>query len=183
MFDPPYSRYGPMRNAGDRSAGQVRAPFSFVSRCMDPCFRALMIYVGGQNGVGAEGKVVRPTVGEQARQALRNLAAVLESEGGEPGEHRALVHRRGGRSRAGRGFRRLPAGMEAARPAVGHHGPRRRRPRPRVPRRDRRYCIVVGVLMAAWWGNDLRLGAWNRATGRTASWRCTWRQSSSPQGC
>ena len=24
------------------------------------------------------------------------------------------------------------------------------------------YCIVVGVLMAAWWTNDLRLGAWNR---------------------
>ena len=25
-----------------------------------------------------------------------------------------------------------------------------------------RYCIAVGVLMAAWWANDLRLGAWNR---------------------
>jgi hypothetical protein len=24
------------------------------------------------------------------------------------------------------------------------------------------YCIVVGVLMAAWWANDLLLGAWNR---------------------
>ncbi|GAA3469219.1 RidA family protein [Nonomuraea roseola] len=39
------------------------------------------IYVGGQNGVGADGKVVGPTVGEQARQAFRNLAAILESEG------------------------------------------------------------------------------------------------------
>ena len=39
------------------------------------------IYVGGQNGVGADGKVVGPTVGEQASQALRNLATILESEG------------------------------------------------------------------------------------------------------
>jgi enamine deaminase RidA (YjgF/YER057c/UK114 family) len=52
-----------------------------MSQCMDPCSRALMIHVGGQNGVGADGKVVRPTVGEQARQALRHLATVLESEG------------------------------------------------------------------------------------------------------
>jgi enamine deaminase RidA (YjgF/YER057c/UK114 family) len=39
------------------------------------------IYVGGQNGVDADGKVVGPTVGEQARQAFRNLATILESEG------------------------------------------------------------------------------------------------------
>jgi enamine deaminase RidA (YjgF/YER057c/UK114 family) len=39
------------------------------------------IYVGGQNGVDADGKVVGPTVAEQASQALRNLATVLESEG------------------------------------------------------------------------------------------------------
>lgn len=24
------------------------------------------------------------------------------------------------------------------------------------------YCILVGLLMVAWWANDLRLGAWNR---------------------
>lgn len=24
------------------------------------------------------------------------------------------------------------------------------------------YCIVVGVLLAGWWANDLRRGAWNR---------------------
>ncbi|WP_433440719.1 RidA family protein [Nonomuraea sp. CA-141351] len=42
---------------------------------------AKTIYVGGQNGVGADGKVVGPTVGEQARQAFRNLATILESEG------------------------------------------------------------------------------------------------------
>ena len=42
---------------------------------------AKTIYIGGQNGVGADGKVVGPTVGEQAVQALRNLATILESEG------------------------------------------------------------------------------------------------------
>jgi enamine deaminase RidA (YjgF/YER057c/UK114 family) len=39
------------------------------------------IYIGGQNGVDADGKVVGPTVGEQATQALRNLATILSSEG------------------------------------------------------------------------------------------------------
>ena len=39
------------------------------------------IYIGGQNGVDADGKVVGPTVGEQSGQAFRNLATILESEG------------------------------------------------------------------------------------------------------
>jgi enamine deaminase RidA (YjgF/YER057c/UK114 family) len=39
------------------------------------------IYIGGQNGVDADGRVVGPTVGEQARRAFRNLATILESEG------------------------------------------------------------------------------------------------------
>jgi enamine deaminase RidA (YjgF/YER057c/UK114 family) len=39
------------------------------------------IYIGGQNGVDAHGKVVGPTLGEQAVQAFRNLATILESEG------------------------------------------------------------------------------------------------------
>jgi enamine deaminase RidA (YjgF/YER057c/UK114 family) len=39
------------------------------------------IYVGGQNGVDADGKIVGPTVGEQTGQALRNLVTILESEG------------------------------------------------------------------------------------------------------
>ena len=43
---------------------------------------AKTIYVSGQNGVDAGGKVVGPTVGEQTVQALRNLATILESEGG-----------------------------------------------------------------------------------------------------
>lgn len=42
---------------------------------------AKTIYVGGQNGVDADGKVIGSTVGEQASQALRNLATILESEG------------------------------------------------------------------------------------------------------
>ncbi|MFC4112051.1 RidA family protein [Nonomuraea zeae] len=42
---------------------------------------AKTIYIGGQNGVGSDGKVVGPTVGEQARQVFRNLTTILESEG------------------------------------------------------------------------------------------------------
>jgi enamine deaminase RidA (YjgF/YER057c/UK114 family) len=42
---------------------------------------AKTIYIGGQNGVDADGKVVGPTMGEQAVQAFRNLQAILESEG------------------------------------------------------------------------------------------------------
>ena len=41
---------------------------------------AKTIYIGGQNGVGPDGKIVGPTVGEQTSQALRNLATILESE-------------------------------------------------------------------------------------------------------
>lgn len=43
---------------------------------------AKTIYLGGQNGVDADGGIVGPTVGEQALQAFRNLATILESEGG-----------------------------------------------------------------------------------------------------
>jgi enamine deaminase RidA (YjgF/YER057c/UK114 family) len=39
------------------------------------------IYIGGQNGVDADGKIVGPTLREQATQAFRNLATILESEG------------------------------------------------------------------------------------------------------
>jgi enamine deaminase RidA (YjgF/YER057c/UK114 family) len=39
------------------------------------------IYIGGQNGVDADGKVVGPTLKEQAAQAFRNLATILASEG------------------------------------------------------------------------------------------------------
>jgi enamine deaminase RidA (YjgF/YER057c/UK114 family) len=42
---------------------------------------ARTIYVGGQNGVGPDGRVVGPGVGEQAAQALANLQTVLRSEG------------------------------------------------------------------------------------------------------
>jgi enamine deaminase RidA (YjgF/YER057c/UK114 family) len=42
---------------------------------------AKTIYIGGQNGVDAHGKVVGSTVGEQATQVFRNLATILKSEG------------------------------------------------------------------------------------------------------
>ena len=44
------------------------------------------IYIGGQNGVDAEGKVVGPSVGEQSEQAFRNLRTILESEGATLGD-------------------------------------------------------------------------------------------------
>jgi enamine deaminase RidA (YjgF/YER057c/UK114 family) len=42
---------------------------------------ARTIYVGGQNGVDADGKVVGSTVGEQSLRALRNIETILRSEG------------------------------------------------------------------------------------------------------
>jgi len=42
---------------------------------------AKTIYIGGQNGVDATGKVVGDTLREQAGQAFRNLATILQSEG------------------------------------------------------------------------------------------------------
>jgi enamine deaminase RidA (YjgF/YER057c/UK114 family) len=60
-------------------AGLSRSPaFSQAVVVEQP---AKTIYIGGQNGVDANGKVVGPTVGEQTGQALRNLATILESEG------------------------------------------------------------------------------------------------------
>jgi enamine deaminase RidA (YjgF/YER057c/UK114 family) len=42
---------------------------------------AKTIYIGGQNGVDADGRLVGSTVGEQAAQVFRNLATILASEG------------------------------------------------------------------------------------------------------
>ena len=39
------------------------------------------IYIGGQNGVDADGKLVGPTLAEQSSQTFRNLATILQSEG------------------------------------------------------------------------------------------------------
>jgi enamine deaminase RidA (YjgF/YER057c/UK114 family) len=39
------------------------------------------IYVGGQNGVGPDGTVVGPGLGEQTRQAFANLRVCLEAAG------------------------------------------------------------------------------------------------------
>lgn len=41
------------------------------------------VYVGGQNGVGPDGRVVGPGMPEQARQALANLRTCLEAAGTE----------------------------------------------------------------------------------------------------
>jgi enamine deaminase RidA (YjgF/YER057c/UK114 family) len=50
---------------------------------------AKTIYIGGQNGVDADGKIVGPAVREQSGQAFRNLATILESEGATLGN---IVH-------------------------------------------------------------------------------------------
>jgi 2-iminobutanoate/2-iminopropanoate deaminase len=42
---------------------------------------ARILYVGGQNGVGPDGKVVGDTLKEQTEQALRNVLAVLAEAG------------------------------------------------------------------------------------------------------
>jgi hypothetical protein len=41
VFDPPYSRYSPMRGREDGAAGSVSAPFSFMHRVMGLCARAV----------------------------------------------------------------------------------------------------------------------------------------------
>lgn len=42
---------------------------------------ARIVYVGGQNGVNREGKVVGGDIGSQAEQAYKNLIAALEAAG------------------------------------------------------------------------------------------------------
>ena len=42
---------------------------------------ARILYVGGQNGVDADGKVVGNSIGPQTEQALRNVIAVLAEAG------------------------------------------------------------------------------------------------------
>jgi enamine deaminase RidA (YjgF/YER057c/UK114 family) len=69
----------PMSTRHINPAGLHRSPaFSQAVVVEQP---AKTIYIGGQNGVDADGKVVGPTVGEQTTQALCNLATILESEG------------------------------------------------------------------------------------------------------
>ena len=45
---------------------------------------ARTIYIGGQNGVGPDGLVVGPTLGEQTRQILRNVRVILDAAGATP---------------------------------------------------------------------------------------------------
>ncbi|NUR29431.1 MAG: RidA family protein, partial [Catenulispora sp.] len=62
-----------------RPAGLVNSPaFSHVA--VIPA-GAATVYVGGQNGVDAEGKLVSGEVGEQAGRALDNAATALAAVG------------------------------------------------------------------------------------------------------
>lgn len=42
IYDPPYSRYSPMRGREDGAAGKVAAPFKFMHQTMALCARAVM---------------------------------------------------------------------------------------------------------------------------------------------
>jgi adenine-specific DNA-methyltransferase len=42
IYDPPYSRYSPMRGREDGAAGKVAAPFKFMHQTMSLCARAVM---------------------------------------------------------------------------------------------------------------------------------------------
>jgi enamine deaminase RidA (YjgF/YER057c/UK114 family) len=42
---------------------------------------AALVFVGGQNGVGADGQVVGPDIGSQTKQAIQNVVAALEAAG------------------------------------------------------------------------------------------------------
>jgi enamine deaminase RidA (YjgF/YER057c/UK114 family) len=107
---------------------------------------AKTIYIGGQNGVDADGQVVGPTVGEQAGQAFRNLATILESEGASLANivcwSIAVVE--------GHAFERSPPSSRSGiRPTHRRPSPSGRRPGPQVPRRDRRHrqpgCSTTSV--------------------------------------
>ncbi|KAF0848797.1 RidA family protein [Nocardia caishijiensis] len=45
-----------------------------------------LVYVGGQNGVDASGRVVGPDLAAQVRQSLVNLRACLAAAGAEPSD-------------------------------------------------------------------------------------------------
>ena len=64
---------------------------------------ARTIYIGGQNGVGPDGLVVGPTLGEQTRQILRNVRVILDEAGATPDD--AVRRDRQGPRRPGSGRR------------------------------------------------------------------------------
>ncbi|GGN73851.1 RidA family protein [Nocardia rhizosphaerihabitans] len=45
-----------------------------------------LVYIGGQNGVDATGRVVGPDLASQVKQTLDNLRACLAAAGAEPGD-------------------------------------------------------------------------------------------------
>lgn len=57
----------------------VNPAFSQAVKVAGP---AALVFIGGQNGVDADGTVVGDDAGAQAEQALRNVAAVVEAAGG-----------------------------------------------------------------------------------------------------
>lgn len=135
------------------------------------------IYIGGQNGVDANGQVGGPTLKEQATQAFRNLAMILASEGARLAN---IVHwriRRVGPDVV-RGWRgRLPGGVEPCRSAAGGilgavvafllFGWASRRIEGRLPTRVV-VKILLGVTLFFWWAPTLFSDSGWRGTTRTS---------------
>ena len=60
--------------------GMLRSPAFSQAIAVDPGMR--LLFIGGQNGVDAEGKVVGSDLVEQMRQIFRNLRVLLNAAGG-----------------------------------------------------------------------------------------------------
>ena len=58
---------------------------AFSQGTVIPAGSAIVI-VGGQNGIGPDGKVVGDSIGAQTEQAMRNLIAVLAEAGATPAD-------------------------------------------------------------------------------------------------
>ena len=132
----------------------------------------------------------RPTVGEQASQAFRNQATILESEGASLANivHWTIAVADG--HAFDEGSAAIQEAWNPSRPTAGHHGPRRRRPGPPVARRDRR-CRRrltprgratlreprIVVRRSEQNSRGLTAAGWLAATGAPGCWRCCWWRS------
>lgn len=61
--------------------GMLRSPAFSQAIAVDPGMR--LLFIGGQDGVDAEGKVVADDLAGQTRQILRNMRLIMETAGGK----------------------------------------------------------------------------------------------------
>lgn len=119
------------------------------------------IYVGGQNGVDASGRVVGDTVAAQSAQDFANLATVLAAEGATLADIVSWTIAVVDGQPLLEGFAAFQQVWDPARPAAGDLGARRGRPGTGVPgggERRRRPLTAPGGGGASWnRTNDLAL--------------------------